>query len=57
MATSSFYKDFTLQSKKEVDSLAKSISSSTKSVKLDRNLTSYARVRQGELKLKQMLSR
>ncbi|MEQ8154370.1 MAG: hypothetical protein ABRQ25_05740 [Clostridiaceae bacterium] len=57
MATSSFNKDFTLDSKKAVESFAKIISNPTKSVKLDRNLTSPARERQGEQKLKQMLSR
>lgn len=57
MATSSFNKDFTLDSKKAVDSFVKIISTTTKSVKLDRKLTSPERERQGELKLKQILSR
>ncbi len=58
MATSSFSKDFTLDSKKAVDSFTKMITSPTKStIKIDRTLTSPERERRGEKKLKQMLSR
>lgn len=57
MATSSFNKDFTLDSKKSVDSFKKIISNPAKSVKINRNLVSPEREREGELKLKQMLSR
>jgi hypothetical protein len=57
VATSSFNKDFTLNSKKAVDSFEKIISNSSKSVKIDRNLTSPTSERQGEIKLKRILSR
>jgi len=57
MATSSFNKNFTLDSKKAVESFSKIISTQAKSVKIDRTLTSPTKERQGELKLKQMLSR
>lgn len=56
MATSSFNKDFTLDSKQAAESFAKMITAPAKSVKIDRTLTSPERGRQGELKLKQMLS-
>jgi hypothetical protein len=57
MATTSFDKDFTLASKKSVDSFVKIISSNAKSVKLDRTLISPDTERQGEQKLKRILSR
>lgn len=57
MATSSFNKDFTLNSKKAVDSFAKIISTPAKSVKIDRNMVSPEKERRGELKLRQILSR
>lgn len=57
MATSSFNKDFTLNSKKAVDSFERIISTPTKSVKINRELVSSEKERRGELKLKQMLSR
>ncbi|MBK5211745.1 MAG: hypothetical protein JJE36_05475 [Coriobacteriia bacterium] len=57
MATSSFSKDFTLTSKKAVDSFTKIISVPAVSVKIDRSLLTPERERQGELKVKQMLSR
>nr|WP_307991487.1 hypothetical protein [uncultured Niameybacter sp.] len=57
MATASFDKDFTLNSKKAVDSFVKIISSNAKSVKIDRNLISPETERRGEQKLKQILSR
>ena len=56
MATSSFNKDFILDSKEAVDSFVKIISTTTNSVKIDRKLTSFERKRQGEFKLKQILS-
>lgn len=56
MATSSFNKNFILYSKKSVDSFTRMISNPAKSVKIDRTLTSPSKERQGELKLKQMLS-
>ena len=56
MATSSFYKDFTLDSKKAADSFTKIISTPAKSVKIDRICTSPERERQSELRLKQILS-
>lgn len=57
MATSSFEKDFTLSSKKAVDSFVRIVSTPAKSVKIDRNLVSPEKERRGEQKLKQMLSR
>ncbi|SHK41602.1 hypothetical protein [Paramaledivibacter caminithermalis] len=57
MATSSFNKDFTLDSKKAIDSFTKIITNPAKSVKIDRTLTLPERERQGELKLRRMLSR
>jgi len=57
MATSSFNKDFTLNTKKAVKSFERILSSPSKSVKIDRNLVSPEKERRGEQKLKQMLSR
>ncbi|WP_169823113.1 hypothetical protein [Anaerobacillus alkalilacustris] len=57
MATSSFNKDFTLNSKKAVESFAKIISTPTDHVKIDRNIISPEKERRGEQKLKQILSR
>lgn len=57
MATASFDKDFTLNSKEAVDSFVKIIATDTKSIKLDRNLTSPEIERRGEQKLKRILSR
>lgn len=57
MATSSFNKDFTLDSEKAVRSFEKILSTPAKSVKIDRDLTAPAKVVRGEKKLKQMLSR
>ncbi len=57
MATSSFTKDFTLDSKKAVDSFVRIISTPANKVRIDRTLTSPENKRRGETKLKQMLSR
>lgn len=57
MATSSFSKDFTLDSKKAVKSFVRIVSTPARSVKIDRSLTSPARAVRGEKGLKQMLSR
>ena len=57
MATSSFTKDFTLDSKKAVRSFIKAASTHANSVAIDRSLTSSDREAQGELKLRKMLSR
>lgn len=57
MATSSFSKDFTLDSRKSVESFAKMVAAPASSVKIDRSLTSPDKERRGEAKLKQMLSR
>jgi len=58
MATSSFTKDFTLDSKKAVDSFERIISAPAASkVKIDRTLTSPESTRRGETRLKQMLFR
>ena len=57
MATSSFNKDFTLDSKKAVKSFERIVSTPARSVKVDRSLTSPARAVRGEKRLKQMLSR
>ena len=57
MATSSFNKDFKLNTKKAVESFEKIISTPKKSIKINRNLISPEKERRGEQKLKQMLSR
>lgn len=57
MATSSFNKDFTLNTKKAVESFERIVSTSAKSVKIDKKLLSLEKERRGEQKLKQMLSR
>jgi hypothetical protein len=57
MATSSFNKDFTLNTKKAVEAFERIISTPNKSIKIDRNLVSPEKERRGEQKLKQMLSR
>ena len=56
MAISSFNKDFTLNTKKAVDSFEKIISTPTNSLKINRELVSPEKERRGERKLKQMLS-
>lgn len=56
MATSSFSKNFTLSSKKAVDSFEKIISTPTNKVKIDPTLISPENKRRGEIRLKQMLS-
>ncbi len=57
MATSSFNKDFTLNTKKAVESFERIVSTPTRSVKIKKELVSPDRERRGELKLKQILSR
>ncbi|MGB4590326.1 MAG: hypothetical protein WBI17_14005 [Clostridiaceae bacterium] len=57
MATSSFNKDFTLNTKKAVASFERIISTPKKSVKINRNLVSPEKEKRGEQKLKLMLSR
>ena len=56
MAISSFNKDFTLNTKKAVESFEKIISTPTNSLKINRGLVSPEKERRGERKLKQMLS-
>ena len=57
MATSSFTKDFTIKSKKAAESFGKIVSAPAKSIKIDRAFVSADSKKQGETKLKQMLSR
>lgn len=57
MVTSSFNKDFTLNTKEAVESFERIISTSTKSIKVNKELLSPEKERRGEQKLKQMLSR
>ena len=57
MAISSFNKDFTLNTKEAVESFERIISTSTKNIKVNKELLSPEKVRRGEQKLKQMLSR
>jgi hypothetical protein len=57
MATSSFNKDFTLKTKKAVESFERIISAPVKSVKLDKKILSPEKERRGEEKLKLMLPR
>ena len=56
MATSSFNKDFTLNTKKAVESFEKIIFAPKKSIKINRNLVSPEKESRGEQKLKQVLS-
>lgn len=57
MATSSFDKDFTLSTKKAVESFERIIATSTKSIKINKELISPEKERRGEQKLKQILFR
>lgn len=57
MAISSFNKEFTLNTKEAVESFERIISTSTKSIKVNKELLSLERQKQGELRIKQMLSR
>jgi len=57
MATSSFNKDFKLNSKKAVESFERIISTPTRCVRINRELVSSEKERRGELKLKRILSR
>lgn len=57
MATSSFNKDFTLKTKKAVESFERIVSTPVKSIKIDKMFLSPEKERRGEFKLKQMLSR
>ena len=57
MATSSFNKDFTLNTKKAMESFERIVSAPNKSIKINTNLVSPEKERRGERKLKQMLSR
>jgi len=57
MATSSFNKDFTLSTKKAVESFERIISTPNKNIKINRDLVSPENERRGEQKLKRMLYR
>ena len=57
MATSSFNKEFTLNTKKAVESFERIVSAPNKSVRINRNFVSPEKERRGEQKLKHMLSR
>lgn len=57
MATSSFDKDFTLKTKKEVDSFIKIISTPVVSKKIDRFLTSPENWQKGEELLDRLLNK
>ena len=57
MPTSSFNKDFTLNTKKAAESFERIISTPQKSIKIDRSLVSSETIKRGEQKVKQMLSR
>ena len=57
MATSSFNKDFTLNTKKAVESFERIITTPKKGIKINKNLVSAEKERRGEQKLKQILSR
>ncbi|WP_041367180.1 hypothetical protein [Natranaerobius thermophilus] len=57
MATSSFNKDFKLNSKKTVKSFEKMMANPAKSIKINRDLVSPENERRGEDKLKQILRR
>ena len=55
MPTSSFLKEYIIDSKKAADSLNYIISSPIKSRKVDRNLTSKEKEKQAERKLRKIL--
>lgn len=58
MATSSFNKDFTLKTKKAVESFERIVSAPNKnSIKINKELLSPEKERRGEQKLERMLSR
>lgn len=57
MPTSSFNKDFILNTKKAAESFERIISTPQKSIKIDRSLVSSETIKRGEQKVKQMLSR
>lgn len=57
MATSSFNKDFVLNTKKAVESFERMVSNPVKSIKTEKDLLSYENEIRGKQKLKQMLSR
>lgn len=57
MATSSFTKNFTLESPKAVASFANIISTPSTKGKIKKNLVSYESEKRGEQKLNKMLSR
>ena len=57
MATSSFNKEFTLNTKKAVESFERIISVPKKTIRINRDLVSPEKERRGEQKLKQMLFR
>ena len=57
MAQSSFDKDFTLKTKKEVESLVSIMNNPIKGKKIDRELVNPEKVSRGEQKVKQMLER
>lgn len=54
MATSSFTKDFTLRSQKEVDSFIEIITTKAPSVDIDRTLTSPEKLKEAREKLKNL---
>lgn len=55
MAITSFNKDFTLRTKKEVDSFINIVNTSVDSIKISKNLLTKEREKQGEQKVRQML--
>jgi hypothetical protein len=57
MATSSFNKDFTLNTKKAVESFEKILSKHSNRIKINKELVSPENEMRGEKKLRQMLSR
>ena len=58
MATSSFNKDFTLKTKKAVESFERIVfAPNKKSIKINKELLSPEKERRGEQKLERMLSR
>ncbi len=55
MPTSSFFKEYIIDSKKAADSLNYIISNPVKSMKVDRTLTSKEKEKQAERKLRKIL--
>lgn len=57
MPTSSFDKEFSLSTKKELESFEKILSTPVKKIKINKKLVSPDKTKRGEIKVKRMLSK